>query len=41
MTEVVFRKPVAAPAAEKKAAKAFTLKLRVTLRVGSEFEGKT
>lgn len=38
--EVVFVKP-AAPAANKKAVKAFTPRLRVTLRVGNEFEGKT
>lgn len=37
--EVVFTKPVA-PAAKKKAAKAFTPRLRVTLRVSNEFEGK-
>ena len=38
--EVVFVKP-AVPVAKKKAAKAFTPRLRVTLRVGNEFEGKT
>jgi hypothetical protein len=38
--EVVPAKPVVAPAAKKKAAKAFTPRLRVTLRVGNEFEGK-
>ena len=38
--EVVFTKPIATPAAKKKAAKAFTPRLRVTLRVGNEFEGK-
>ncbi|WP_097305213.1 hypothetical protein [Pseudomonas chlororaphis] len=38
--EVVFTKPVATPAAKKKVAKAFTPRLRVTLRVGNEFEGK-
>ena len=38
--EVVLAKPVVAPAAKKKVAKAFTPKLRVTLRVGNEFEGK-
>jgi hypothetical protein len=38
--EVVFVKP-AAPPARKKVAKAFTPQLRVTLRVGNEFEGKT
>lgn len=38
--EFVFVKPPA-PAAKKKVAKAFTPRLRVTLRVGNEFEGKT
>ncbi|WP_054098400.1 hypothetical protein [Pseudomonas amygdali] len=38
--EVVFVTP-AAPAAKKKVSKAFTPRLRVTLRVGNEFEGKT
>jgi hypothetical protein len=38
--EVVFVKP-AAPTARKKASKAFTPRLRVTLHVGNEFEGKT
>jgi len=38
--EVVIAKPVVAPGAKKKAAKAFTPRLRVTLRVGNEFEGK-
>lgn len=38
--EVVFVKP-APPVAKKKVAKAFTLRLQVTLRVGNEFEGKT
>jgi hypothetical protein len=38
--EVVFTKPVVAPTAKKKVAKAFTPRLRVTLRVGNEFEGK-
>lgn len=38
--DVVFTKPVVAPAAKKKIAKAFTPRLRVTLRVGNEFEGK-
>lgn len=37
--EVVFTKPVAAPVAKKKVAKAFTPRLKVTLRVGNEFEG--
>lgn len=40
VSEVVFTKPVAAPVAKKKVAKAFTPRLRVTLRVGNEFEGK-
>ncbi|KKX68100.1 hypothetical protein [Pseudomonas putida] len=39
--EVVFTRPVATPAAKKKVAKAFTPRLKVTLRVGNEFEGKT
>lgn len=39
--EIVFTRPVAAPAPKKKAAKAFTPRLRVTMRVGNEFEGKT
>lgn len=38
--EVVFVKP-AVPVAKKKVSKAFTPRLRVTLRVGNEFEGKT
>lgn len=38
--EVVLAKPVVAPASKKKAAKAFTPRLRVTLRAGNEFEGK-
>ncbi|MGY2135861.1 hypothetical protein ACW9I8_04490 [Pseudomonas reactans] len=38
--EVALAKPVAAPVAKKKVAKAFTPRLRVTLRVGNEFEGK-
>lgn len=38
--EVVFTKPIATPATKKKAAKAFTPRLRVTLRAGNEFEGK-
>jgi hypothetical protein len=38
--EVVFVKP-AAPTAKKKVSKAFTPRLRVTLRVGNEFEGNT
>lgn len=39
--EVVFTKPVAAPVAKKKVAKAFTPRLKVTLRVGNVFEGET
>lgn len=39
--EVVFKGPVAAPIAKEKVAKAFTPRLRVTLRVGNEFEGET
>ncbi|MCT9827087.1 hypothetical protein PUN49_20480 [Pseudomonas extremaustralis] len=38
--EVVPTQPTAAPLVKKKAAKAFTPRLRVTLRVGNEFEGK-
>lgn len=38
--EVVFTKPVSTPPPKKKAAKSFTPRLRVTLRVGNEFEGK-
>ena len=38
--EVVLAKPVVAPAANRKVTKAFTPRLRVTLRVGNEFEGK-
>lgn len=38
--EAVFTKLVVAPAAKKKAAKSFTPRLRVTLRVGNEFEGE-
>ena len=37
--EVVLAKPLVAPAAKKKVAKAFTPRLKVTLRV-NEFEGK-
>ncbi|SDX70928.1 hypothetical protein SAMN05444064_13411 [Pseudomonas syringae] len=37
---VVFTKPVSTPSPKKKSAKSFTPRLRVTLRVGSEFEGK-
>ena len=40
VAEVVLAKPVFAPAAKKKVAKAFTPRLRVTLRVGNEFEGE-
>lgn len=39
--EVVFNWPAAAPVAKKKVAKTFTPRLRVTLQVGNEFEGKT
>lgn len=39
--EVMFNKPTAAPVTKKKVAKPFTLRLRVTLQVGNEFEGKT
>ena len=38
--EVVLTNPVAAPAVKKAVTKAFTPRLRVTLRVGNEFEGK-
>ena len=38
--EVVFTRTVAAPVAKKKAAKAFMPRLRVTLRVGNEYEGE-
>ena len=38
--EVVPTKPVAAPTVKKAVTKAFTPRLRVTLRVGNEFEGK-
>ncbi|MBB6158536.1 hypothetical protein HDC30_005794, partial [Pseudomonas sp. JAI115] len=38
--EGVFTKPIVASAAKNKVAKAFTPRLRVTLRVGNEFEGK-
>lgn len=38
--EVLFTKSISTPAAKKKAAKAFTPRLRVTLQVGNEFEGK-
>ena len=38
--EIVFTKPAEAPLAKKKVTKAFTPRLRVTLRVGNEFEGK-
>ena len=39
--ETAFTKPAVAPAPKKKVAKAFTPRLRVTMRVGNEFEGKT
>ncbi|QNH75008.1 hypothetical protein GGD92_21830 [Pseudomonas protegens] len=38
--EVVFTKSIATPADKKKAEKVFAPRLRVTLRVGNEFEGK-
>ena len=38
--EIVFTKPAEAPVAKRKVAKAFTPRLKVTLRVGNEFEGK-
>ena len=38
--QVVLAKQVFAPTAKKKAAKAFTPRLSVTLRVGNEFEGE-
>ncbi|WP_439864672.1 hypothetical protein [Pseudomonas antarctica] len=38
--EMVPTKPAEAPQVKKKVAKAFTPRLRVTLRVGNEFEGK-
>ncbi|PIB53744.1 hypothetical protein [Pseudomonas sp. 2822-17] len=38
--EVAPTEPAAAPQMKKKAAKAFTPRLLVTLRVGNEFEGK-
>ncbi|NNB13396.1 MULTISPECIES: hypothetical protein [Pseudomonas] len=38
--EIALTKPAEAPIAKKKAAKAFTPRLKVTLRVGNEFEGK-
>lgn len=41
MPEIVLTKPVGAPAAKKKLAKAYTPRLKVTLRVGNEFEGET
>jgi hypothetical protein len=40
MPEAVSTKLAADPLVKKKAAKAFTPRLRVTLRVGNEFEGK-
>ncbi|MCQ9186598.1 hypothetical protein KMT30_47690 [Streptomyces sp. IBSBF 2953] len=40
MPEIVFTKPAEARLAKKKVTKAFTPRLRVTLRVGNEFEGK-
>lgn len=38
--EVMPTKPAASPQVMKKAAKGFTPRLKVTLRVGNEFEGK-
>lgn len=38
--ETIFTQPAATPVEKKKVAKAFTPRLRVTLRVGNEFEGK-
>ncbi len=38
--EIVLTKPAETPIAKKKVAKAFTPRLRVTLRVGNEFEGE-
>lgn len=38
--EIVFTMPAEASIAKKKVTKAFTPRLRVTLRVGNEFEGK-
>jgi hypothetical protein len=38
--EVVPAKQTAVPSAKKKLAKAFTPRLKVTLKVGNEFEGK-
>jgi len=38
--EVILAKPAEAPTVKKAVAKAFTPRLRVTLRVGNEFEGK-
>ena len=40
VTEEVITTPLAPPAAKKKTAKAFTPRLRVTLRVGNEYEGE-
>lgn len=41
VSEVMSAPPVAAPAAKMNGARAFTPRLRVTLRVGNEFEGRT
>ncbi|MCK1791721.1 hypothetical protein [Pseudomonas violetae] len=38
--EVVLTKPAVAPTVKKVITKAFTPRLRVTLRVGNEYEGK-
>lgn len=40
LTEEVITTPLPPPAAKKKTAKAFTPRLRVTLRVGNEYEGE-
>ena len=40
VTEEVITTPLPPPAAKKKTAKAFTPRLRVTLRVGNEYEGE-
>lgn len=40
LTEEVITTPLPPPAAKKKTAKAFTPRLRVTIRVGNEYEGE-
>ncbi|MFL6876815.1 hypothetical protein ACJ6YJ_18350 [Pseudomonas marginalis] len=40
VTEEVVTTPLPPPAAKKKAAKAFMPRLRVTLRIGNEYEGE-